>query len=231
MHKDRRVLGELGAVLLLAACVVANACGEGEGVIEVIVPPDADGGGGSAPDGGDEEDAGKTSSNAGACDFTCDGDCVPLHPGDSSYPVLVWIGPNDGTAPDCPGNAPVEQFIWYTDLVVPPMSCGPCSRGSSTTPPPTAPQPKPTFGRMARVCEGSAFGRCAPDEHCAPAPPRGFRQCVHTRGEHDCPPEGYAEQLVVHEKFADERTCTPGACGAPEGDVALEGSRTLCCLV
>ncbi|MDI3281713.1 hypothetical protein [Polyangium sp. 15x6] len=219
------------AVTAIVFGIIGASCVDG---VADFVLLDAGGGeGGQAPDagpdGGDEEDAGKSSSNAGACDFTCDGDCVPLHPGDSSYPVLVWIGPNDGSAPDCPDNAPVEQFVWYTDLVVPPKSCGPCSRGPSFATVPPVP-PKPSFRRMARVCEGSAFGRCEPDEHCAPAPPEGFRQCVYAAGEHDCPPESYAERVVVYEGFADERTCPPGACGAPEGDVAPKGTRTLCCL-
>ncbi|MDI1428124.1 hypothetical protein [Polyangium sorediatum] len=295
MHKDRHVLVKLGAVLVFAACVVASACGQGEGVIEVIVPPDGEGGeGGSTPDagtdGGEKEDAGPSSSN---CDFTCDGDCVPFHPGDSSYPVLVWIGPNDGTAPDCPDNAPVEQFVWYTDLVIPPKHCGPCScgpsdgtcslpetitahaapctppEGTAATPndPPAAwdgtcaadhaiaadlscgagtpcvqsvtigplgkedigcaaldktgattmAPPKPSWSRMARVCEGSAYGKCAPDEHCAPKPSADFRQCVYLTGLHACPAEGYVEQFVLYEEFKDERTCTACTCGAPEG--------------
>ena len=218
------------AVTVFMLCAICESCADG--VAEFVLLDGGGGEGGSTPDAGTdggEEDAGPSSSNAGPCNFTCDGDCVPLHPGDSSYPVLVWFGPNDGSAQDCPPNAPVEQFVWYTDLVIPPKSCGPCSHGPATTSATTVP-PKPSFRRMARVCEGSAFGRCAPDEHCAPAPPEGFRQCVHMKGEHDCPPESYAEPFVVHERFADNRTCTPGACGAAEGDVALEGPRTLCCL-
>ncbi|MDC3955846.1 hypothetical protein [Polyangium jinanense] len=293
MHKNWRVLGKLMAFLVLAAGMVASACGQGEGVIEVIVPPEGgggEGGGDAGTDGGEEEDAGPSSSN---CDFSCDGECVPLHPGDSSYPVLVWIGPNDGSGPPCPNNAPVEQFVWFTDLVIPPKKCGPCSCGPSdgtcslpetitahaapctppedtaataTNPPDawdgtcaadntiaaglscgpetpcvqsvtvgplakqdigctvidatgatTAAPPSPSWGRVARVCEGSAFGKCEPDEHCAPKPPADFRQCVYLSGVHACPPDKYTEAFVVYEGFADKRTCTACTCGAPEG--------------
>ncbi|MDC3952538.1 hypothetical protein KEG38_01720 [Polyangium jinanense] len=264
-----------------------------------VVPLDGGGGEGGSPpdagtDGGDGGDAGPSSST-GPCDFPCDGDaeCVPFHPGKSFGPVLVWIGPNDGSAPDCPDNAPVEQFVWFADLVIPPKQCGPCScgpsdgtcslpetitahaapctppEGTAATPhdPPaawdgtcaadnaiaaglscgpgtpcvqsvtvgplgkedigcavidktgattTAP-PKPSWSRMARVCEGSAFGTCESDEHCVPKPPADFRQCVYLTGEHACPAEGYVEASVVYESYKDERTCTACTCGAPEG--------------
>ncbi|MDC3979982.1 hypothetical protein [Polyangium jinanense] len=292
MKNFKRYIGLIFVFLPIALLSVAS-CGEG-----VFTYIELDGGaGGASPDAGtdgDEEEGGPTSSGGPIdCDFTCRDDCVPLHPGDMSFPVLVWIGPNDGAAPPCPDNAPVEQFVWHADLVIPPKKCGPCTCTPSTgtcalpssitahaapctlaeeataTPadPPagwdgacaagdalpadlscgpegpcvqsitvgplgiaaescealdgsgavTAPAPAPSWGLVARVCEGSAFGACASDEHCVPTAPTGFRQCVQREGLHDCAAEGYSEQFTFYEGFSDERVCTACSCGAPEG--------------
>ncbi|MDI1484355.1 hypothetical protein [Polyangium sp. y55x31] len=56
---------------------------------------------------------------------------MPLRPGDFSFPLLAWIGPNETAAPPCPDAAPVEQFIWHGDPIVPPSACGECTCGPS----------------------------------------------------------------------------------------------------
>ncbi|WP_153817279.1 hypothetical protein [Polyangium spumosum] len=82
---------------------------------------------------------------------------------------------------------------------------------------PTQAPTVPTWGTIARICEGSAFGQCLADEHCVPAPVGSFQQCVQRTGIHDCPAEEYTERHILYEAFEDERTCSPCTCGAPSG--------------
>jgi len=124
----RSLLGVAFAVTIVSSLV---ACSEGK---ITYIELDAGEGGGSPDAGADsgDEDADVPSIDGGDdCDFTCLGDCAPLHPSDFSLPVLAYFGPDDGTAPDCPDTAPVEQFIWHDDIQIPPKPCGPCSCGPS----------------------------------------------------------------------------------------------------
>ncbi|MRG98286.1 hypothetical protein [Polyangium spumosum] len=104
----------------------------------VIVRPIDDGEGGGAPDAGADADSGDEDADVPSiipgddCNFECLGDCAPFRPAGFTFPFLAWIGPNDGTAPACPDAAPVEQYTWYADLVIPPKPCGPCSCRPST---------------------------------------------------------------------------------------------------
>jgi len=287
---SERVFIHFAAITL---CALAASCADG--VIDYTLLDSSDGGEISPDAGADsgDEDADAPSTDGGDdCDFMCLGDCAPFRPGDFSLPVLAYIGPDDGTAPDCPDTAPVEQFIWHGDIQTPPKPCGPCSCGLSmgfcdlpetitahaaqcsppdgtiatpTNPPQfwdgsctaeaaipaglacgaslpcvqsltigplsitdelcvpedgsggeTAP-PEPSWGTIARICEGSAFGACLADEHCVPAPVGSFRQCVQREGIRDCPAEGYTERHVLFEAFEDGRECSPCTCGAPSG--------------
>ncbi|TKC90554.1 hypothetical protein [Polyangium fumosum] len=278
-------------VVALVSSLVACS----EGLITYIELDAGDGGGSpdAGADAGDEDADVPNTDGVVDCDFQCLGDCAPFRPGDFSLPVLAYVGPNDGTAPDCPDTAPVEQFVWHDDIQIPPKPCGPCSCGPSigacslpssvtahaapctppegtiatpTNPPeawegsctaegaipedlacggslpcvqsitigplaitdelcvpvdgaesPTQSSTVPTWGIIARVCEGSAFGQCLADEHCVPAPVGDYQQCVQRLGIHDCPAEEYTVRHVLFEAFQDERVCTPCTCGTPSG--------------
>ncbi|MDI1430217.1 hypothetical protein [Polyangium sorediatum] len=126
--------------VFLASAVMAvlvtglNGCSEGRVTYRPI-----DGEGGGTPDAGaDASDSGDEDADVPStdgvvdCDFQCLGDCAPFRPAGFTFPFLAWIGPNDGTAPDCPDAAPVEQFTWHAELVIPPKKCGPCSCGPSS---------------------------------------------------------------------------------------------------
>ncbi|MRG97830.1 hypothetical protein GF068_38810 [Polyangium spumosum] len=92
---------------------------------------DADAGSDAGDDAGDDDAGPSTSGGDGGCELVCEEDCVPLRPGDFSFPLLAWIGPDETSAPPCPDAAPVEQFVWHGDPIVPPAACGECTCGPS----------------------------------------------------------------------------------------------------
>jgi len=124
---------------LLVLCAFSfPACADA--VTQFIVVGDGgnSGGGGDAAadagsDAGDEDADGGPSTNGGdgGCEIVCDADCVPLRPGDFSFPLLAWIGRDETSAPPCPDAAPVEQFVWHGEPIVPPTDCGECTCGPS----------------------------------------------------------------------------------------------------
>src|SRR5262245_56861162 len=110
--------------IAVASFIAVPACADAWNVFEGL-----DGGTGTAGSGGADADAGPDANEPDGpstrggdddgCDFSCVGECVPLHSEDFTGPILAWIGPDDGTAPPpCPDTAPVEQFIWHDDLKI-----------------------------------------------------------------------------------------------------------------
>jgi len=302
-----RVEPKIARVLfVVAACAIVPACADDFSTFVVYDTGSASSGGSNVsdagPDSGEEDADTGPSIGGGDCDFSCLGECVPLHPGSFFGPVLVWVGPNDKNAPACPHGAPVERFVWYDALDTSAKPCGDCACAPSTgacalpssitahaaacTPPegatatPTDPPmswdgtcttqnalppglscgssgpcvqsitfgplaildescaavdlsdmpqrgegPQPSWGNIARVCEGSAFGACNADQHCVPVREEGFMQCVYADGDVDCqaededPEPEYTKKYLVYESFEDHRVCSPCTCGPAKGSV------------
>lgn len=78
------------------------------------------------------EDAGPNIDGGdGACDLSCEGDCLPFHPEHFSLPFLVWTGSSPDAAPACPAGAPIERPLLKGEPSIPPASCGACTCGPS----------------------------------------------------------------------------------------------------
>jgi hypothetical protein len=122
---------------LAGAALGVFAVGCSDGITTIIWPADA-GPDASADDGGtgEQSDAGADSGEEDAgpsCGMTCAGECVPWKPleGDA-LPVLLYLGPDEGSAPPCPAAAPAEQLTGHADLIVPEGKCPSCTCGPST---------------------------------------------------------------------------------------------------
>lgn len=298
----RKVLKFVAAAFFATAfCAGIVSCADGVAVYGILDGESSSGDGPTTPDAGNEDADAGPSIDGGDCDFSCLGECVPLHPGGFFGPVLVWVGPNDENAPACPSGAPVEQFVWYDELDTSAKPCGLCTcapstgscalpssitahaaactppQGTTATPtdPPvswdgscttqnaiapglscgsagpcvqsitfaplaildescaaadlldtsTVPRPHPSWDKLARICEGSAFGACNADQHCVPVREEGFMQCVYADGDVDCqaededPAPEYTEKFLVYEAYEDHRVCSPCTCGPAEGSV------------
>jgi len=75
--------------------------------------------------------------------------------------------------------------------------------------------PIPQWGLSGRACGYSNKG-CDDGMVCVASAPSGYQQCLAWPGERDCPADEYSKRIVLYETFADDRACTPCACGPPQ---------------
>lgn len=131
-------------------------------------------------------------------------------------PVTGWSGSCDDSDSIASGKlcsgVQCVQSVTIAPLAVNESGCAPV----------TQPVPKgspSTWATFARACTGTPRGACAsPAEMCSPVAPPGFRACVFTRGDLDCPSfSPYRDKHVFYEGLDDTRGCTPCTCGAPAG--------------
>jgi hypothetical protein len=83
-------------------------------------------------------------------------------------------------------------------------------------------EPTPSWGTHALACSGEASSPCKNGDFClstAEPPPEGFRVCVFHEGLSDRCPEGYPDQRVFYDDYADTRACSDCACAPPTGSL------------
>jgi len=113
------------------------------------------------------------------------------------------------------GNEPCVQSLNIEAMTMTESGCTP-----KTQPVPNA--APGTWKTVGLACRGMEehVGSCKdPGKICVPTsepPPPGFTQCLFKEGDVACPAV-YTEKHVFHQGFDDKRTCTPCACGAPDG--------------
>jgi hypothetical protein len=135
---------------------------------------------------------------------------APLCPG-TDDPRVIEVGASwDGT---CTARAPAISADAFASVTYAPPALAPCT-------PSKAPEPSPVIAAFARTC-AAKFGDDVP---------AGFLVCLPPYDNGSCPP-GLEKRIELTEEHIDKRTCTPCACGAPEGgtcvaDVFLYGDST-----
>jgi len=131
-------------------------------------------------------------------------------------PAPGWTGACDfsGAIPAgklCDGGVDCVQSVTIAPLTVKESGCAPVTQ--------PVPENYPSnWATFARACEWAARGECATvGDLCSPVA-AGFRACVATPADVDCPANSpYTEKHVFYGGIDDTRGCTPCTCGAPAG--------------
>jgi hypothetical protein len=131
-------------------------------------------------------------------------------------PAPGWDGACDfsGAIPAgklCPGGVACVQSVTIAPLTVNESGCTPVMQ--------PVPESYPSsWGTFARACTWAPHDGCASQgDVCSPAA-AGFRACVATPGDVDCPASSpYVDRHVFYGGIDDTRGCTPCTCGAPTG--------------
>ena len=170
------------------------------------------------PDGG-------STSDASACNDTCDGECVPRAMPPFSGPLLVHFGPV-GEDVGCPAGSKEVLTNHFTDLSIPPLSCPGCACD-----PPTGECGLP--GKMTAHsgnCPGSAQGSGHTDFS---PPPNWDGTCTSTGAipsGAQCNGKPCVRSLSVEPLTMKENGCAPRTTGAapPPGPPTWQTAATVC---
>jgi hypothetical protein len=77
----------------------------------------------------------------------------------------------------------------------------------------------PTFAMQAALCAPETTGGGCTAGVCIPQVPTGYGSgvCIYQDGDVACPTGPYAQKTLLYSGFADDRSCSACACGAPSG--------------
>lgn len=105
-------------------------------------------------------------------------------------------------------NAPADTYS-----VTPPALN---TAGASCSPDADESIPTPTWDRNVRSCE-TAPGDACDGGTCFPAIPEDHAMCIFVEGDAACPGGTWANRVVSHADFTDDRDCSACTCGSPSG--------------
>lgn len=124
--------------------------------------------------------------------------------------VRVTFDAGEGSDGSCVAAVPPVSSNTFASVIFEPPTLAPCTPSQPLEPPPIS-------MKFARACPSSL------DE----VPPSGFSLCTDPELDGSCRP-GFSDRRELTERFVDNRTCAPCACGEPTGgdcrvDVGLYG--------